>query len=173
MSTCCNEQIINSCDISNFSIQTDQLPGLIEFEIRLRYVERQCSDCSSCHGSHSSSFGHARKLFSTAHPVCSPQTFHQTAPPAHFGPSIMLITASGAIRPRTLPTNGSERTTSKSFGLTCASRPTASLSDTQLLGLLSSPSLLPLLLGFGVAEINPLGFFLIHFLFGSGHGTTH
>ena len=135
------------------------------------YIECQCCNCRSFHGSHSPSFGHARKLFSTAHPVCVSQTFHHTAPPAHFGPSIMLITVSGARRPRTLPINGSERTTSKSLGLTCASRPTASLSDTQAFGLLSSPS--PLLLGLGVAEIDLVGFFLLHFLFGSGHGITH
>jgi hypothetical protein len=121
-----------------------------------------CNDCSAFHGSHSLSFGHARKLFSTAHPVCDPQTFHHTAPPAHIGPSRMLMTASGAMRPITLPVKGSERTTSKSLGLTCASKPTASLSDSQVLGLFTSSSLS----GLGVAEIDPVGFFLVHFLLG-------
>jgi|GEM_PF-4589090 len=171
MSIRCKEQIINSDDISNSSTRTDQFPGPLEFEIRLRYVERQYSNCSSFQGSHSPSFGHARKLFSTAHPVCVPQTFHQTAPLTHFGPSIMLITDNGAIRPRTLPTNGSDRTSSKSSGLTCASRPTASLSDTQAFG--SLPLLLPVLLGLGVAEIDPVGLFLLQFRFGSGQRITH
>lgn len=119
-------------------------------------------------GLHSPSLGHGFKRLSTVHPDnCLEVTFHHMMPPVHFGPSIIVTTAPGGRRPRTLPVYGSARITSRSVGLIWTSRPTASLSEIQRYTWSSLPSALSADVG------SQACFFGAHFSLGSGHGITH